>query len=150
MTRYISTNTVELAYPSSVLPELLGYSNLLQIPLNFVYISLRNSYKLTRINRTEPNRTPALSNQISRLTGGKKEFLSTLLLAPGGELIISGLSPPRFFSQYWRPIQNDPDALIFAFPTIMIDTGLKVLESLLSISIRNYSSQSSMWRWRSG
>ena len=37
-------------------------------------------------------------------------------------------------------IQNDPDALISAFPIIMIATGLNVLESLLSITMINYSS----------
>ena len=47
-------------------------------------------------------------------------FLFTLLLAAGGDLIISDLNPPRFFPQYWRLIQNDAVALTFAFPTIMI------------------------------
>ena len=79
-----------------------------------------------------------------------KGFLLGLLLAAGGELIISDLNPPRFFPQYWRLIQNDPDALMFAFPTIMIAPGLNVLESLFSISTINYSRQASMWRWLSG
>ena len=57
------------------------------------------------------------------------------MLAAGGELIISDLDPPRFFTQYWKLIQNDPGALAFAFPAIMIATGLKVLESLLSITL---------------
>ena len=52
-----------------------------------------------------------------------------LLLAAGRELIISDLSPYRFFPQYCRLIQNDPGALIFDFPTFMTATGLNVLES---------------------
>ena len=39
---------------------------LLQIALSFVYFFLRNSYQLTQINRS-----PALSNQISRSAGEK-------------------------------------------------------------------------------
>ena len=48
---------------------------------------------------------------------------------------MSDLSPYRFFPQYCRLIQNDPDVLIFYFPTVMTATGLNVLESLLSIDI---------------
>ena len=66
-------------------------------------------------------------------------------MAAGGELIISDLNPYRFFPHYWRLIRNDPDALIFDFPAVMIATGLDVLEWLLSISMINYSSESSMW-----
>ena len=73
-----------------------------------------------------------------------------LLLAAGGELIISDINPYKFFPQYWLLIRNDPDALIFDFPTIMIATGLNVLESLLSISMINYSIESSRWLWHSG
>ena len=66
-----------------------------------------------------------------------KGFLFRLLTAAGRELIISYLNPYRLhvFPQYWRLIRNDPDALISAFPTIMIVTGLNVLESLLSITM---------------
>ena len=60
-----------------------------------------------------------------------KGFLFGLLLAAGGELTISELNPYRLFPQYWRLIRNDPDALMSAFPTIMIVTGLNVLGSLL-------------------
>ena len=56
-------------------------------------------------------------------------------------MIISDINPYRF-PQYWRLIGNDPDALISAFPTIMIATGLNVPESLLLISMINYSSTS--------
>ena len=42
-------------------------------------------------------------------------------------MIISDLNPYRLFLQYWLLIRNDPDALISAFPTIMIATGLNVL-----------------------
>ena len=38
-----------------------------------------------------------------------------MLLAAGGELIVSDISPYRFFPQYWRLIRNDPDTLIFCF-----------------------------------
>ena len=63
-------------------------------------------------------------------------------MADGGKLIISYLNPCRLFPQYWRLIRNDPDddALISAFPTIMIATGLNVLELLLSITMINFSS----------
>ena len=54
-------------------------------------------------------------------------------MAAGGELITSDLDPYRLFAQYWLLIRNDPDALISAFPTVLIATGLNVLESLLSI-----------------
>ena len=49
-----------------------------------------------------------------------------LLLAAGGELVISDLNPYRLFPQNWRLIRNDPDALVSAFTTIMIVTGLNV------------------------
>ena len=58
---------------------------------------------------------------------------------------ISGL-----ISYNWQLIRNDPDPLIFGFPTTMIATGLNVPESLLSISMINYSIKSSMWSWHSG
>ena len=74
-------------------------------------------------------------------------FLFRLLLAAGGELIISDLNPYRFVPQYWRPIRNYPD-LIFDFPTIVIATDLNILESLLLSSMINYSSKSSMWLWK--
>ena len=48
-----------------------------------------------------------------------------LLLAPGRELIISDLNPCRLLPQYWLLIRNDPDALVSAFPTIMIATWPK-------------------------
>ena len=67
-----------------------------------------------------------------------KEFLFRLLLAADRELIISELNLYRLFPQYWLLIRNDPDALISAFPTIMIATGLIVLGSSLSIIIINY------------
>ena len=57
-------------------------------------------------------------------------------------LIISDLSPYRLLFQYWLLIRNDPDALISAFPTIMIAIGLNVSESLLSITMINYYSTS--------
>ena len=79
-----------------------------------------------------------------------KEFLFRLLLAPGGELIISDLNPYRLFLQYWVLTRNDPDALISAFPTIMIATGLNILQSLLSITMINYYSTSGKWLWHSG
>ena len=66
-----------------------------------------------------------------------KEFLFRLLLAADIELIISDLNSYRLFVQYWLLIRNDPDALISAFPTIMIATGLNVRESLLSITMIN-------------
>ena len=59
-----------------------------------------------------------------------RKIWKILLLAAGGELIISDLNLYRFFLQYWRLIRNGPDALIFDFPTIMIATGLNVSESL--------------------
>ena len=58
-----------------------------------------------------------------------------LLLAAGGELIISDLNPYRLFLHYWLLIRNDPNASISAFPTIMFATGLNVLESVLSITM---------------
>ena len=78
-----------------------------------------------------------------------KGFLFRLFLAAGAELIISDLNPDRLLPQYWRLIRNDLDALLSAFPTIMIATGLNVLE-LLSITMVDYSSTSSMWLWHSG
>ena len=64
-------------------------------------------------------------------------FLSRLLLAADGELIISYLNPYRFFPQCWQLIRNHPDALSFDFSTIMTATGLNDLESLLSINVIN-------------
>ena len=49
-----------------------------------------------------------------------KGFHFRLLLVTGGKSIISDLNPYRLFPQYWLLIRNDPDALISAFPTIMI------------------------------
>ena len=79
-----------------------------------------------------------------------KGFLFRLLFTAGGELVISDLNQYRLFPQFWLLIQNDPDALVSAFPIIMIATGLNVLESLLSITMINYTSASSMWLWHSG
>ena len=76
-----------------------------------------------------------------------KGFLFRLLLAAGGELIISDLNPYRLFPLHWWLIRNDLDALISAFPIIKTSTGLNVLELLLSITMINYSSTSSIWLW---
>ena len=59
--------------------------------------------------------------------------------------MISDLNPYRLFPQYWLLTRNDPDALISAFPVIMIATGLNVPESLLSIIMINYHSPSGKW-----
>ena len=72
------------------------------------------------------------------------------MLAADSELMISDLNPYRLFPQYWGLIQNESDALISAFSTIMIAAGLNVLESQLSLSMINYSYTSSMWLWLRG
>ena len=72
-------------------------------------------------------------------------FLFRLFLTAGRELIVSDLNPYRLFLQYWILIRNDPDALISALPTVMIATGLNVLESLLSITIIYNYSTSGEW-----
>ena len=52
--------------PNPALAKLLGYSNILQIFLNFVFVFLN---KLFKVNLDQSN--PALSNQISRPAGEK-------------------------------------------------------------------------------
>ena len=54
-----------------------------------------------------------------------KRSLFRLLLPAGEELIISDLNLYRLFPQYWLLMRKDPDALIYAFPTVMIVTGPK-------------------------
>ena len=66
-----------------------------------------------------------------------KEFLFRLLLAAGGVRVISAL---RLFLLYWLLIRNYPDALICSLPTIMIATGLNILESMFRITMINYYS----------
>ena len=61
--------------------------------------------------------------------------------------MISDLDLHMLYPHYWLLIRNDSDALISAFPTINIATGLNVLESLLSNTIINYAFGSSMWLW---
>ena len=43
--------------------------------------------------------------------------------------------PIQFLSLVLGPILNDPNAIIFAFATLMIATGLNVVESLLLMSV---------------